>query len=177
MRIFVIGAEESGKSTAGRFLANALKLPVAETLDVSTRELARFCMTGEHTVQDEFMVHAAMDVMEDRFRKARRYFADLMIGLNPLVLIDRCMPMHQPGIIVGVSRLMELLALKQRDEAAFKSSFWIKIVRPGMKDEKFDLATMPGCRIIRNDGSLKTLKLRIEDCAREIRHAVQKQAA
>lgn len=168
MRIYVIGGEQSGKSTAARFLGKALRLPVAETQSVACRELARFCMTGKHVVQDEYLVKAAIEVMDDRFREGRKYFSELLVGLNPTALVDHCMPPYRPGIVVGVSRFCEVHALMQRSHDHVMSARWIRIERPGHKDADFELESMPCVMVIRNDGSLKGLKVKMERLAEKM---------
>jgi len=169
MRIFVIGAEGSGKSTAARFLGIAMGLPVTETGQEVTKELARFLMNATDAVQDVGQVDASIHDAKEHLRKTLHYMGDLMTGLNPTVLVDRCISPYQPGIVVGMRRLREVNGLFDRHITFCSGAIWVRIVRPGVVDRTFELNDSPCNFEVQNDGSLKTLKLRMERVAQKIK--------
>jgi hypothetical protein len=176
MRIYIIGAEESGKSTASRFLSLELGIPAAETGRVVMRELAKFHAQQRDTYPDVDVVAATIEQCKDQFRGHLRMMGTMMTKLKPTVLIDECTNPYAPAIIVGVRRIREVQGLADHGYSYMTDAVWIRIDRPG-HDRKpgdvFELHDMPCNYVVRNCGSLKCLRERMIRIAAELRQRAQ----
>lgn len=172
MRIFIIGAEESGKSTASRFLSLELGIPAAETGRVVIRELAKFHVQQRDTYPDVDVVAATIEHCKEQFREHLRMMGTMMTKLKPTALIDDCVNPYAPAIIVGVRRIREVQGLADHGYRYMTDAVWIRIDRPGFNrkpGDVFELHDMPCDYVVRNCGSLQCLRERMIRIAAELR--------
>jgi hypothetical protein len=172
MRIFIIGAEESGKSTASRFLSLELGIPAEETGRVVMRELAKYHVKQGDTYPDVEVVAATIELCKDQFREHLRMMGTMMTKLKPTALIDGCTHPYKPAIVVGVRRMREVQGLMLQDERHLADAVWIRIDRPG-HDRKpgdvYELDDLPCEYVVRNCASLKCLRERMIQIAGSLR--------
>jgi hypothetical protein len=170
MRIFIIGTEQSGKSTASRFLSLAMNIPARETGRTVIRHLANLMARKPECLDNVAAVAATIECNKERYRKDLRELGNLMTQLKPTALIDDCADPYTPGIIVGVRRQREVMGLANRDARYYTDAVWIRIDRPSKRDprEVFELQDMPCDYIVKNDGSLNALRDRMRSIARSL---------
>ena len=177
MRVYIIGPEESGKSTAARFLAQSMNLPIFETDSAVFREIAKLCKCGDSVVQDLELISAGVDVCRDSFRKTGRYMRNLMTTLKPTALVDRHLAAYADGIVVGVQYQREVEALTTQKRVKACQPVWIRINRLDHDARNFELNDIPVDFDVLNI-SLRGLKAKMHEIACELQPlAVQKAAA
>lgn len=171
MRIFIIGREQSGKSTASRFLSVAMNIPVRETGRTVIRHLAGLMSRRPECLDDVAAAAATIEANKELYRKDLRELGNLMTQLKPTALIDDCADPYKPGIIVGVRRQREVMGLADRDTRYCSNAVWILIDRPSAKRdsrEVFELEHLPFDYVVKNDGSLSALRDRMRSVARSL---------
>lgn len=160
MRVFIIGPDGSGKSTAAWLLSNELMCSCAETGEAIIQALA-FVFAGGKDGSDDSRHYWAMSIRKRKseFRRELKAMGDLMTALKPTALIDECA--NRAKIVVGVRRLSEAQGYLQR--CGWNDSIWIRMERNDSLKVGFELSDWPVHFRIGNERTLSVLqeKLRI----------------
>lgn len=175
MNIFVIGDARSGKSSAARFLAQALGSEMAETGDVVIEQLAKLYAVSHSHGYEAVPGHASVETWsklirlgKPEFRRELAAIGDMLVEVSPTSLIDVCAKRAQ--VIVGVRRRREVLGYFQGYGHAGWRCVWIRVVGPyaKLKDPSYELADQPCDYEVINSGDLSELQKKMFALARVI---------
>jgi hypothetical protein len=168
MRIFIVGAERSGKSTAALYLSEALYCKFAETGDLVIDELAKLYSLGNGLHQKTETWARIIGLHKEDFRPELGVIGDLITRIRPSALIDACP--RRARIVVGVRRKREVFGCYERRSRRGWNSLWIKIVsnRPPVSASRYELQDHPCDGEIVNDGDLSALQSKMYELARII---------
>jgi len=160
MRVFIIGPDGSGKSTAAWLLSNELFCSCAETGEAIIQALAFVFAGGKDGGESSRNCWAtSIRTRKSEFRRELRAMGDLMTALKPTALIDECA--SRAKIVVGIRRLSEAEGYLQR--CGWDDSVWIRMERKDSSKVGFELSDWPVHYRIGNERTLSDLqeKLRV----------------
>ena len=168
MKIFIIGSERCGKSSAAFFLSQALNCEYAETGRLVINELAKLYATGNGAPESYDTWVRIIGLHKDEFRHELGVVGDLITTLAPTHLIDDCA--KRARIVVGVRRRREVLSFFRNCSRQDWNCRWIKIVapQPAVSGSRYELRSQPCDYEVVNDGDLPALQEKMQTVARKI---------
>ncbi len=172
--IFVVGDNESGKSTFAADLGAALNLIVGDTARLLDIPLARVLNTVAPF--QTWKVPAIIDYIlnhKAEYRAAKRAMGDELCALNPAWMIERFIS-AEARIIVGMRRASEIRAYLDTVPAGRKGMMFI-LYRPDAKGEIKPLSEFLAIPIkteeICNNGDVSHLRATARRVAEDLCHS------
>lgn len=170
MKIFIVGADQVGKTTVAELLGNRLKMPVGETGDMLCAFLARVYAgrEGDYCDSQHFKTWVLRILNhKEMFRPQLASLGDLLARVDPRYLVEQCA--HFAPIIVGVRRRREVIPFVAK--GVEKKNIWIKVRGPNrgaLRSSIFELGPYEFDYSVNNFGHLDWLKQNVDELADKI---------